>query len=319
MSSPLVSVVIPAYNAERTIRATLASVLRQTLTDVEVIVIDDGSTDSTSDVARWLGDARVRVVQQENTGHAGARNAGITHATGRYVAIIDADDLWFPRKLETQVAFLRAHPGVRALHCATIHVDDSLRPLFIGRCPDGENSLLDVLCFRGLPGLMSTLIADRELFEEVRRFDQSLIILQDWDLAIKLARRRQLWSIPEPLAVIRVHSASQSKNLELHIEPGERILAGLFQDADLPREIVDSRSYVYAYFYAMLCGGAFQLHRWAEAAAWGRKALASDTRVLPYLVSLPTRRLRKRASRVRASRLMADAQASIDHQDGLGD
>ena len=306
MSPPLVSVVIPAYNAERTIRSTLLSVLRQTVTDFEVIVVDDGSIDSTSNIARSLRDSRLRVVRQANSGHAGARNTGIRHATGKYVAFVDADDLWLPRKLETQLCFLRRHPNVRALHSAAIHVDDGLRPLFIGQCPDGKNSLIDVLCFRGLPGFMCTPIIERQLLDELGRFDQSLIILQDWDLAIRLARRGELYSISEPLALYRIHSANQSKTLELHVEPGERILRALFQDPELPSEIRESRTYIYAHFYTMLCGGAFQLRRWADAAFWGRKAIACDRRASLYLVALPLRRFQKRASRIRATRLTKD-------------
>jgi glycosyltransferase involved in cell wall biosynthesis len=303
MSSPLISVVIPAYNAERTIRATLLSVLRQTVDDFEVIVVDDGSTDGTSDVVRSLGDPRLNVLRQANMGHAGARNTGIDNSSGKYVAVVDADDLWLPRKLETQLRIFRTQPHVRALHSAAVHVDNRLRPLFIGQCPDGKNNLIDVLCFRGLPGVMCTLIAERNLLDEIGRFDQSLMILQDWDLAIRLARKGELYSTSDPLALYRVHSGSQSKTLELHIEPGERILAAFFRSPNLSREIVDCRSYVYAYFYAMLSGGAFQLHRWGDAVDWGRKALASNPRVLPYLVSLPLRRLRKRVSRIRATQL----------------
>lgn len=308
MSQPLVSVVIPAYNAERTIRATLATVLRQTVSEIEVIVVDDGSTDNTPGMVRSLQDPRLRVVRQENTGHAGARNTGIGSSRGTYVAVVDADDLWVPRKLETQLKVFRSHPHIRALHSAAVHVDDSLRPLFIGQCPDGRNALLDILCFRGLPGVMCTLIAERRLLDEVGRFDQSLIILQDWELAIRLARRGDLHSISTPLALYRVHSTNQSKTLELHIEPGERILASLFQDPALPSEILEFRSYVYAYFYAMLCGGAFQLHRFRDAALWGGRSVASDVRVLPYLLSLPLRRFQKRASRIRASELITDAE-----------
>jgi glycosyltransferase involved in cell wall biosynthesis len=305
-----VSVVIPAYNAERTIRETLVSVLRQTMADFEVIVVDDGSTDATAEVAASLADPRLRVLRQHNTGHAGARNSGIEAASGKYVAIVDADDLWLPRKLETQLGFLSSNPNVRALHSGAVHVDDSLRPLFIGRCPDGKNTLLDVLIFRGLPGIMCTLIAERALLDEIGRFDASLIILQDWDLAIRMARRGELHSISEPLALYRVHSTNQSRQLELHIEPGERILASLFQDPDLPADIEESRSYVYAYFYAMLCGGAFQLHRFREVASWGRKAIVSDLRVLPYLLSLPLRRAGKRISRTRAAKLTQELPLS---------
>jgi glycosyltransferase involved in cell wall biosynthesis len=298
---PLVSVIIPAYNAERTLEATLLSVLGQTIGEIEVIVVDDGSTDGTSERARSVGDPRLRVLRQPNAGHARARNTGIADAHGTYVAVVDADDLWLPKKLERQLAVFRGHPGVRALHGAALHVDDSLRPLFIGRCPNGKNNLFDVLCFRGLPGFMCTLIAERTLLEEVGCFDPDLIILQDWDLAIRLARRDALYSTAEPMVLYRVHSTNQSKQIDLHIEPGERILANLFADPTLPSNITARRDYVYARFYAMLCGGAFQLGRFSYAAFWARRAIASDPSVLGYLASLPLRRLEKRLSRRRAA------------------
>lgn len=296
-SEPLVSVVIPAYNAERTIRTTLISVLRQTASDFEVIVVDDGSTDGTSEIAGSLGDPRVRVLHQRNAGHASARNTGIADAHGKYVAVVDADDVWLPQKLERQLAVFHSQPHVRALHASAVHVDDALRPLFIGRSPDGKNTLLDVLCFRGLPGFMCTLMAERTCLNEVGGFDPSLIILQDWDLAIRLAHRGELHSISEPVALYRVHANNQSKQIDLHIEPGERVLARFFGDPTLPLEITARRRYVYAHFYAMLCGGAFQLHRFAYAAFWARRAIASDPRVIAYLASLPVRRIQKRLSR----------------------
>ena len=93
-SEPLVSVVVPAYNAARTIETTLHSVLQQTMDDIELIVVDDGSTDATPEVVRSMDDGRLRLVQQPNTGHAGARNAGIEVARGRYIAVVDADNVW---------------------------------------------------------------------------------------------------------------------------------------------------------------------------------------------------------------------------------
>jgi glycosyltransferase involved in cell wall biosynthesis len=300
---PLVSVVIPAYNAERTVRATLDSVLRQTFTHVEVILVDDGSTDRTSDVARSLGDPRLRIIKQANAGHAQARNIGIGAATGTYVAVVDADDVWLPDKLEQQLAVLRGGQ-VKALHGAAIHVDDSLRPLFIGNCPDGKNELLDILCFRGLPGFMCTLIIERELLWEIGGFDPTLIILQDWELAIRLARREQLYSMSKPLVMYRLHESNQSKKIDLHIEPGERILAEFFADRTLPTEIMSRRRYVYAHFYAMLCGGAVQLRMPRYAIDWAIRAISSDPRVLPHLASLPVRRVRKRASRREARALL---------------
>jgi glycosyltransferase involved in cell wall biosynthesis len=297
---PLVSVIVPAYNAQRTISATLQSIITQSISDFEVIVVDDGSTDRTREIADSTGDERVRVLRQANAGHAAARNTGIADARGKYIAVLDADDIWLPHKLERQLSVFRSAPHVRAQHAAAIHVDDDLRPLFIGRCQDGKNRLFDVLCFRGLPGVMCTLIAERSLLEEVGGFDASLIILQDWDLAIKLARRGELYSSSEPLVLYRVHAGNQSKKIDLHIEPGERILANVFGDPDLPAEVAAKRRYVYARFYAMLAGGALQLGRLRYALYWSRRAIRTHPGVIAYLASLPVRRVHKRRSRKEA-------------------
>lgn len=303
-SEPLISVVVPAYNAARTIETTLRSVLRQTVDDIELIVIDDGSTDATPEIARSIDDARVHLLHQRNAGHASARNAGIAAARGRYVAVIDADDMWLPHKLQRQLMLLDGGPRIRALHGSAVFVDDSLEPLFVAPSPDGKNDLLDVLCFRGLAAMMVTLIIERTLLEQVGAFDPSLIILQDWELAIRLARLGELYSTSEPLGLYRLHATNQSKQVDLHIEPGERVLTRFFADPTLPPEVVARRSYVYAHFYAMLSGGAFQLRRPAYAAYWARRALASDPRVFSYIASLPARRLRKRLSRPRAAEIV---------------
>ncbi len=311
MTQPLVSVVIPAYNAERTIRASVLSVLGQTISDLEVIVVNDGSTDDTEAVVRSLGDQRLQVLRQRNAGHASARNAGISAAHGTYLAVIDADDLWLPSKLERQLAVFREQQHVRALHGSAVHVDDALRPLFIGHCHEGKNTLVDVLCFRGLPGFMCTLIAERALLLELGGFDPSLVILQDWELAIRLARREELYSTSEPLVLYRVHADNQSKHLDLHVEPGERILAKLFSDPTLAAEVVAQRQYVYSRFYAMLCGGAFQLRQFPSAAVWARRAIAADPRVIGYLASLPWRRVQKRLSRRRAADAIQEARCDF--------
>ncbi|MCS6813258.1 MAG: glycosyltransferase [Cyanobacteria bacterium] len=102
---PLVSVVIPAYNAEKCLAETLTSVLAQTYEHLEVLVVNDGSTDGTADLASqiMLRDRRLKVITQSNAGAAAARNTGIRHAQGEYIAPIDADDLWHPQAIEKMV------------------------------------------------------------------------------------------------------------------------------------------------------------------------------------------------------------------------
>ena len=132
MTSPLVSVVVPAYNAAWSLDETLASVCAQTYRDIEVLVVDDGSSDATAELATaWSRrDARVRLISKANGGVASARNRGMREARGVYVAPIDADDLWEPDHLERQVAALEAAgPDACMAFAESVFVDSNARPL----------------------------------------------------------------------------------------------------------------------------------------------------------------------------------------------
>jgi hypothetical protein len=147
---------------------------------------------------------------------------------------------------------------------------------------------------------MSTLLAERDLLEEVGGFDSSLVILQDWDLAIRLARKGQLHSLPDVLSAYRYFGTSQSANVDIHVEPGMRVLDRLFADPELPPAIHARRRAVYARFYAMLCGGSIRVRSPRSAVYWGMKALRTDPRVAGYIAAFPSRRLsrRRRAARM---------------------
>ncbi len=119
MNSPLVSVVIPAYNAAQTLKATVQSVFEQTVQDFEIVIVDDGSKDDTLKVAQSIADSdsRVKVISQPNGGAAAARNTAVRATTGKYLALLDADDLWVAHKLERQIEFLEKNPSVQAVQC----------------------------------------------------------------------------------------------------------------------------------------------------------------------------------------------------------
>ena len=294
VASPLVSVVVPAYNAERTVAATLGSVLSQTVKQIDVIVVDDGSHDRTAEVADATGDPRVRVLSQGNAGAAAARNTGLAAAEGRYVAFVDADDLWLPRKLERQLAVLEGRSDVTAVQSGVLYVDDALTVLSVRACVPWKDRVLDTLMFRNLPAFPSTVVFLREALEELGGFDPSLVILEDWSLAVEAAMRCNLESVEEPLALYRVHPGNRSRDLGIHVEPGHRVLARVFADPNLPRHVRDRKSQVYARFFAMLSGGALQNRQWPDVARWGAKAALTDPRTLLYMVARPARRIRRR-------------------------
>ena len=126
---PLVSIVIPAYNALTFLPETLDSALAQTLTDFEVIAVNDGSTDGTGAWLDALNDPRVNVIHQENKGLPATRNTGIRHAEGTYIAFLDADDLWDKTKLAKQVAVLEARPKVGLVHTGITFIDAQGQPV----------------------------------------------------------------------------------------------------------------------------------------------------------------------------------------------
>ncbi len=296
--SPLVSAVVPAFNAEATIRATLDSILAQTFAGLEVIVVDDGSTDATVDVVRQIEDPRVRLVEQPNGGAAAARNLGIHHARGDWVAFLDSDDLWLPHKLERQLEELEAS-GMDAAQSSVVFVDEDLTPLGVRRCAPSTDALMDFLSFRNMPAAMETLIVRRRLLEDLGGFSAELVILEDWDLMIRLARNGGVHNVMEPLALYRVHEGNRSRDLSIHIEPGLEVLERLFADPALPAHVHSQRKLVYARFYAMLAGGAFKVRDMREAIRWASRALRSDPRVAGHIIGLPWRAIMRGLARRR--------------------
>jgi glycosyltransferase involved in cell wall biosynthesis len=297
MIDSLVSVVIPAYNAARTLKATVESVFEQTVQNFEIIIVDDGSRDDTTAVARSIEDARVKVVTQANGGAAAARNTGIKAARGEYVAMLDADDLWMPHKLERQLAVLNSGEDVNAVQSGVYFVNDNLEVISVRPCFESKDALLETLLFQNLPGLMSTLMVERAVFEKIGCLDTKLVILEDWELAIRLSRYCNFKSIAEPLALYRQFPGNRSKDLSIHIEPGFIILDRLFQDSSLPVRIKKRKKLIYSTFYTMLCGGAFNVARYGESLKWGAKALVVHPSTLGYIASLPLRKLRRKSSR----------------------
>lgn len=295
-AQPLVSAVMPAYNASRTVVDAVNSILTQTVEDLEVIVVDDGSKDDTADVVRSIDDPRVSLIVKRNEGVASARNAGLRAARGRYVAFLDSDDLWLPSKLKRQLDLLEGDAGVYAVQSGAVLVDDALKPLRVLRCRPWKNALWDVLMFENLPAFASTFIAERDKLMERDGFDTSLVILEDWELAIHAVRHWNFQSINDPLTLYRTHPGNRSIDVPLHIEPGEKVLHRLFSDPSMPPEILARKRRVYARFYTMLAGGAFRCQRWSEWLRWTGRALRTDPLTLGYMVEMPLRRLRRRPS-----------------------
>lgn len=239
--APLVSVVIPSYNRGHAIGACIDSVLAQTLEDFEIVVVDDASTDDTRARVAAIADPRVRyVAHAANRGGAAARNTGVRAARGDFIAFLDSDDSWSPRKLERQIALL----GERGPDYGVAYT------WFIGRDRDGrevsrsdhslDGSVADALLVANYVGTFSSIVVRRDVFERVGGLDESLRSCQDWDLSIRLSRVTKICCVEDYL-VSYFHNGADKHRISSNpasLIQGHRRMLEKFGDeyARLPRD-----------------------------------------------------------------------------------
>ena len=203
----LVSVIIPTYNRWPMVREAVESVLAQTAGGYELIVVDDGSTDETR---RRLADygSRLAVLTQSRRGVSAARNLGARRASGTYLAFLDSDDLWHPRKLERQLDFMERNPEVEICQTDEIWIRNGVRvnPRNRHRKPSGDIFRASLeLCLVS----PSAVMMRRELFERVGGFDESLPVCEDYDLWLRIAKDTEIPLVPELLVTKRGGHADQ--------------------------------------------------------------------------------------------------------------
>lgn len=212
MTVPTVSVVMPAYQASATVATAIRSVLRQSWSDFELIVVDDGSTDATAEIVRATMDSRVRLLTQDNSGPAAARNLGIKAAQAELIAFLDADDQWLPERLAVQL---------RVAGQADLIYSDAFEVLPDGRCrryhervaplPHGNADTLRWLVVNPNPVPLLTVLVHAQPLRAVGGFDPKLFGVEDLDLWIRLAAAGyRFLRVSEPLAEYRVSSSSVS-------------------------------------------------------------------------------------------------------------
>jgi len=218
---PHVSVVIPTYNYGHYLADAVRSALDQTWTAREILVVDDGSTDDTQRVLQEFAGA-VRVITKKNSGLSAARNTGIAAATGAFIAILDADDVWMPHKLERQMAVFRDAPDTGIVSCAALQVDAHRRPVQVLPCPSTADpgALRRELALRNVVSGGSAALVRRECFDLVGGFDESLRSSEDWDMWLRIARHFPIRFVEEPLVSIRVTGDNMSG-----LRHAERMLA----------------------------------------------------------------------------------------------
>lgn len=201
---PAVSIITPVYNAADVIAQTIESALVQTWTDREMIIIDDGSTDGSGEIVKGFG-GMVRYHRIENSGVASARNRGIALAAGRYIALLDHDDLWAPTKLEQQVAVMERRPEVGLVITDVAHLDHAGNPMGIIGAGYNPTETFARLFVRGYVPTPSAALIRRSVLDAVGGFDERFHSagLDDQELWTRIAAHCDIANVPEPLTYHR--------------------------------------------------------------------------------------------------------------------
>lgn len=222
MNKECVSVIIPVYNSTMYIGEAIESVLKQSFEDYEIIIIDDGSTeDIKGAIHRFLDEYdNIRLVRQNNLGPGPARNTGIRLAKGKWIAFLDADDVWLPEKLEKQIAYLKKYPdalvsgGRQELDCTsgqTVLTESKVFFKNFAKRAETLTYLLEVSYFCPL----SSLVMKKKYIEDVGMFDKSLATVEDDDLIFRLVRKHPFYCISDVVVLRRKHKENMTTCLAL--------------------------------------------------------------------------------------------------------
>ncbi|HLG71818.1 MAG TPA: glycosyltransferase [Chloroflexota bacterium] len=288
------SVVIPAFNAEAHVGRAIESVLAQDFIDWELILVDDGSTDSTADVVQRYD--RVRYDRVEHGGANRARNRAILNSRGELVAFLDADDTWQPEKLRLQATALQAQPEVGASFVGTCNVDEITGRTWIRPRSSHEDPVAGLLLHSNFLGPTSAAMVRRDLLLQVGLFDESLTQSQDWELWLRLAKVTRFLLIPEPLVIYRMHGENMTRNVARFEANALRVLNRFFADEENRVRWGHLEAQSYSNHYWFFAGGYFDMGDWKNGACALAQSLARDPSKLARFAPAISKRLRPRVS-----------------------
>ena len=228
MKSPLISVVIPTYNREKEITATIQSVLSQTYINIEILVVDDASTDRTVETVKEITDERIKIIQLgKNSKGTKTRNVGIQNSAGKYIALLDSDDEWLPDKLEKQLAFANNIDDERFLCFTDVILQYKDKEVIKSNQPLSNKDIMDYILYEKNFVQTSTYFFPTDIGKEVL-FDPELQKHQDWGFCLRLRQQNvKFFLLPEPLVKYDVKDVvgkiSYNNKTELTMEWGSKV------------------------------------------------------------------------------------------------
>ncbi|MEO1431373.1 MAG: glycosyltransferase [Cyanobacteria bacterium J06633_8] len=249
VTMPLISVIVPVYNGEKTIKETIESVLNQTFVNLELIVIDDGSQDSTLNVVYDIKDSRLKVFSYKNAGVAISRNRGIEKASGEFIAFLDADDLWTSDKLEAQLKALESNPQAAVAYSWVDYINAEGEFLHHGNHITINGNAYKQLLVENVLENGSNPLIRRDALIQIDGFNQSLTPAEDWDMWLRLAACYEFVTVPSPQILYRTLSHSGSTNVLKMEKVCLQLIEQAFNDAPASVQCLKKRASGILYYY----------------------------------------------------------------------
>ena len=251
---PRVSIIIPTYNQASLLREAIDSVVNQTFTDFELIIVDDGSADETEEVVHSMTDSRLRYLKQPNKGPCAARNTGIQAATGDFVAFLDHDDLFLPEKISLQMAVIDNDPSVGLVYSLFYSIRNRGPRKLQGQCyPPGSRELPES------PKILpSTMLVQRLWLERIGGFDESMSVAADRDLTWRLCMAGcRMVCVPKPLIIRRMQETSLSRDFHHYATQMFAFVNRIFGDPRMPPELLYLRDSISAKYIILTSASAY--------------------------------------------------------------
>jgi len=288
-----VSVVIPTYNYGRFIGEAIESALRQSYAPVEIIVVDDGSTDDTEPAVRGFEELGVRYIRQDNAGVCAARNRGVQESSGDLIAFLDADDTWEPTKVEKQAARFAQDPDIGLVHCGLREFDGKTGETLRIDVNGGEDNVAENLLLWDGPVIVGpggTIMVTRPAFNDAGGFDPSMKVGEDWDFCYRVARKFRVGFVPEPLVNYRIHAGAAHHN----VDNMERGMAMFYQKAFVTDDpnVLMLKNRALGNYHKVLAGSYFQAGRFGKFGSHTLRSIFRRPANIGYFLSYPLRRMK---------------------------
>ncbi len=290
---PLVSVIIPNYNYARYVGEAVESALAQTYPNIEIIVVDDGSTDASLESLSQFSD-RIKIVAQPNQGVCVARNQGVAGSNGVFVAFLDADDVWYPTKIEKQISRFDSEKGLGMVHVGVREVNSS-GVVLKERLEGMEGYVAEhLILFEGEGGVLgggSGLMVPRKIFDEVNGFDTKMSTSADWEFFYRVAAKNKVGFVPEILLDYRMHDSNMHSNVERFESEMLYAFDKIRRNGGMKR-----KRRCYGNLHKILAGSYFRAAKYKQFGRHAMHSLLNKPSNISYFLMFPFRKLSRNSS-----------------------